>query len=69
MKKILCVVLALTAIFAFAGCVNHNDGKCDECGADGKLDMVEQYDEKTELCLKCAAEAALDELESAASKD
>ena len=65
MKKLLCTVLALTALFAFAGCVDHNDGKCDECGANGKLDFVQQYDEKTELCAKCAAEAALDELDSA----
>ena len=68
MKKLLCMALALTALFAFAGCVDHNDGKCDECGANGKLDFVEQYDEKTELCLKCAMEAGLDALESAASE-
>ena len=65
MKKLLCTVLALTALFAVAGCVDHNDGKCDECGADGKLDLVQQYDDETELCIKCAAEAALDEIDSA----
>lgn len=70
MKKLLCTVLALTALFAFAGCVDHNDGKCDECGANGKLDFVEQYDDgKSELCAECALEKGLEELDKELNGD
>lgn len=54
MKKLLCVVLALSAIFCFAGCEN---GKCDECGVKNDGVTVYEHDgEKDELCLKCAGE-------------
>ena len=56
MKKLLCVVLALSAIFCFAGCEN---GKCDECGAENNGVQVYEHDgEKDELCLKCFGEKA-----------
>ena len=54
MKKFLCIVLALAAVFCFAGC---EDGKCDECGA--KRDSVKVYetnDGDKELCGLCAVE-------------
>lgn len=60
MKKILSVVLALTAVFALAGCVDHNDGVCDKKDCDRTLTVV-RYDEKTELCLEHAIEAGLEE--------
>ena len=69
MKKLFCTLLALAAVFCFAGCVNHNDGKCDECGENGKLDFVKQYDEKSELCLECAIEIGLDELDKELNGD
>jgi len=55
MKKILCTVLALASIFCLAGCVNHNDGKCDECGTEGGLlNKVTQNEEgDLELCAEC----------------
>ncbi len=58
MKKILSVVLALTAIFALAGCVDHNDGVCDHKDCKNTLSVV-RYNEKTELCLVHAIEAGL----------
>ena len=65
MKKLLCALMALTTVFCFAGCVDHNDGECDECGAAGLAAVVVRYDDDTELCLKCAAELAVEELEDA----
>ena len=54
MKKILCVLLAMTAVFCFAGC---EDGKCDECGR--KADDVKVYEklDNQELCGSCAVKA------------
>ncbi len=64
MKKFLCVVLALAAVFCFAGCEDHDDGKCDECGTEGGLiNKVVQYDEETELCGECALKKGLNEIE------
>ncbi len=65
MKKLLCLFLAVAAVGCFAGCVDHNDGKCDECGE--KNATVKQYDEKTELCLSCATKKLAEELEEGAS--
>ena len=58
MKKILCVLLALTAVCCFAGCVDHNDGVCDykDCG---KTLGVIRYDEEHELCFEHAIEEGL----------
>ncbi len=62
MKKILCALIAVTAMgFCLAGCfVNHNDGKCDECKST--LGVV-RYNEETELCPTHAAEKFRDEIE------
>ncbi len=57
MKKIFCTLLAVLAIgCCFAGCVNHDDDKCDECGKkETFLNPVETWvDEKEELCSQCA---------------
>ena len=57
MKKILCSILAVTALFAFAGCVNSNDGKCDKCKTEGGLiNKVFKTEEGDEICGKCALE-------------
>ena len=40
MKKLLALILALSAVFCFAGC---EDGKCDECGRKG--DDVKVYED------------------------
>lgn len=51
MKKILCVLFALTAIFCFVGCEND---KCDSCGRKtDKCAVYENLDNK-ELCPECA---------------
>lgn len=60
MKKILSIALALTAIFALAGCVDHNDGVCDKKDCGRTLTVV-RYDEKTELCLEHAIELGLEQ--------
>ena len=51
MKKFLCAILALAAVFCFAGCEN---GKCDIC--EKKTDKCEVYEEldNQELCPDCA---------------
>ncbi len=52
MKKILCTLMAVLAIgCCFAGCVDHDDGKCDECEAKGAFQVEDQGDD--ELCGKC----------------
>ncbi len=54
MKKLICALLAIMAIGCFAGCVDHNDGKCDECDTNGgMLNPVLHY-EGDELCATCA---------------
>ncbi|MBQ8283580.1 MAG: hypothetical protein IJX75_00660 [Clostridia bacterium] len=55
MKKVLCLLLALTAVCCFAGCT---DGKCDECKTEKNVEVYEDLDGK-EYCPSCAAEAAL----------
>ena len=57
MKKFLCAIMALAAVFCFAGC---EDGKCDECGR--KADDVKVYEklDNKELCEDCAIEAGWD---------
>ncbi len=56
MKKILCLVLAIMTLGCLAGCVNHDDDKCDLCGKkEVALNPVETWvDEKEEYCLQCA---------------
>jgi hypothetical protein len=53
MKKFLVVLLALSAVFCFAGCEN---GKCDECGAKNNTVKVYEDWDDAELCATCAAE-------------
>ena len=57
MKKILAVLLAVSAVFCFAGCEN---GKCDECGA--KNDTVKVYEDEGEFCWTCALEKLGEEI-------
>ncbi len=58
MKKLLCALLAVVAVGCFAGCVDHDDGKCDECGTSGGLlnPVVQNEEGDKELCAKCWAE-------------
>ena len=59
MKKILCVLLALTSIFCLAAC---EDGKCDECGREADdVKVYEDLDDQ-ELCGACALKAGLDKI-------
>ncbi len=58
MKKLLAVLMALTAIFCFAGC---EDGKCDECKTEKNVQVYETKDgDKQELCPLCYAEKVAD---------
>ena len=58
MKKVLCVLMALTAVFCFAGC---KDGKCDGCKTEENVKVYTKKDgEEVEYCPKCYAEAAID---------
>ena len=53
MKKILSILLAVTALVCFAAC---EDGKCDTCGREADdVKVYEELDNK-ELCLACALE-------------
>ncbi len=56
MKKWLCMLLAIATLGCLAGCVNHDDDKCDECGKKETVaNPVETWvDENEELCLQCA---------------
>lgn len=51
MKKLLCAVLAIAAIFCFAGCEND---KCDIC--EKKTEDCKVYEDldNQELCPECA---------------
>ncbi len=42
-------------LFSLAGCVNHNDGVCDERGCDMTIGVI-RYDKNNEYCLKHARE-------------
>ncbi len=59
MKKLLCALMAVMAVFCMAGCVDHNDGVCDNKDCDATLTVI-RYNEKTELCLKHAIEEGLE---------
>ena len=60
MKKILCVLLALTAVCCFAGCA---DGKCDTCETEENVKEYELKDgDKVEYCPKCYTKAVADNL-------
>ncbi len=59
MKKILCVLLALTSMFCLAAC---EDGKCDECGREADDVKVYENLDDQELCPTCALKAGFDKL-------
>jgi hypothetical protein len=52
MKKILCTLLAISAIFCFAGCEND---KCDICKKETEACKVYETLDNQELCPACAA--------------
>ncbi|MBR4942822.1 MAG: hypothetical protein IKZ28_02215 [Clostridia bacterium] len=55
MKKLLCVLLALTAVCCFASC---NDGKCDDCKTEENVKVYETKDGKeVEYCPSCYLKA------------
>ncbi len=61
MKKILCLLMAVTAITAcFAGCT---DGKCDTCETVEGVKAYTVADDKNEkeFCAKCAAKYMLEQ--------
>lgn len=55
MKKLVCILMALTAVFCFAGC---KDGKCDDCKSEKNVKVYEELEGK-EYCPTCAVEAGL----------
>ncbi|MBQ8295743.1 MAG: hypothetical protein IJX87_04840 [Clostridia bacterium] len=58
MKKLLCVLMVLTAVFCFAGCT---DGKCDGCETKENVKVYTTKDDKeVEYCPKCYAEKVAD---------
>lgn len=58
MKKILCVLLALTSVFCFAGC---KDGRCDECKSNKDVREYDLIDGDTaEYCPSCTWKNILD---------
>ena len=60
MKKILCVLLALTAVCCFAGCT---DGKCDTCETKENVKVYETKDgEEVEYGPTCYAKAVADNI-------
>ncbi len=59
MKKVLCILLALTSIFCLAAC---EDGRCDECRSDKNVEIYEIDGKDKELCPQCALEAGWDGL-------
>ena len=55
MKKLLCVLMALTAVFCFAGC---KDGKCDDCKTTEGVKVYETKDgDEVEYCGECYLKA------------
>ncbi len=59
MKKLVCTLLAILAVgCCFAGCTNHDDDKCDNCGKKETVaNPVETWkDAKEEICFDCAKE-------------
>ncbi|MBR2646785.1 MAG: hypothetical protein IKD47_04425 [Clostridia bacterium] len=58
MKKFLALMLALTAVFCFAGCA---DGKCDDCKSEKDVKEYNMSNGKTaEYCPLCALEHLTD---------
>ncbi len=62
MKKILCVLMAVLALGCFAGCVDHDDEKCDKCKKEtALLNPVIRWEDDKELCVQCAKKEYGDE--------
>lgn len=59
MKKILCVLLAMTAVFCFAGC---QDGKCDECKTEENVAVYEVDGKEVEYCQECRVKKGLNDI-------
>ena len=60
MKKLLCGILAVTALFCFAAC---QDGKCDECKTEENVKVYETKDgEEVEYCPLCYAKKVGDNI-------
>ena len=60
MKKFLAVLMALTAVFCFAGC---EDGKCDECKTKENVKVYETKDgDEVEYCPECYAKNVADNI-------
>ena len=58
MKKFLCALLVISAVFCFAGC---EDGKCDACKSEKNVKVYETKDgDKVEYCPSCYAEKVAD---------
>ena len=57
MKKLLCGILAVTALFCLAGC---EDGKCDDCKTEKNVKVYEIEDKNVELCPSCLIERGVD---------
>ena len=56
MKKLLCIMLAVCAVFCLAGC---EDGKCDLCEKKTESCKVYEKLDNRELCPTCATKEAL----------
>ena len=59
MKRIVAVLMALTAICCFAGCT---DGKCDNCDSKKDLHVYDIHGEEKELCPLCYAKEVKDDV-------
>ncbi len=56
MKKVLCLLLAVMTLGCIAGCKDHDDEVCDNCGKeDAFLNRVVRWEDDQELCMECAA--------------
>lgn len=60
MKKLLCVLLAMTSLLAFVAC---KDGKCDDCKTEENVKVYETKDgEEVEYCPECYAKNVADNI-------
>ena len=64
MKKILCIALALTAVFCLAAC---EDGKCDDCKTKDNVEVYELDDKNVELCYSCLVKRGASDIIDSAS--
>ena len=60
MKKLLCILLAMTSIFCLTAC---KDGKCDECKTEENVKVYETKDgDEVEYCPSCYLEKVGDNI-------